>query len=170
MRSRSRTSRAGRSQEALDALRAFLKADDLKAETDEARRDLAELPMAATFQVAQVLQGQGKFDEAIAAFQGYLAQFPNGPQSADAQRAILDTQLAQIADDHERNARHKEARAAWQAFVAAEPAGWPRAASPLPGRRELPEGEAAQIDEAIAAWETLAAQVPRHRARRARPV
>ena len=43
--------------------------------------------MAAQFQVGQILQGQEKFDEAIAAFKGYLAKYPNGPQSADAQRA-----------------------------------------------------------------------------------
>ena len=55
--------------------------------------------MTATFQVGQVLQGQTKFDEAIAAWKGYLARYPNGPQSADAQRAILDTQLL-IAADH----------------------------------------------------------------------
>ena len=38
------------------------------------------------FLVGQILQGQGKFDEAIAAYKGYLAKYPNGPQSADAQR------------------------------------------------------------------------------------
>ena len=37
----------------------------------------------------RVAGGQQRFDEAIAAFKGYLARFPNGPQSADAQRSIL---------------------------------------------------------------------------------
>ncbi len=82
--------------------------------------------MTATFQVGQVLQGQGKFDEAIAAWKGYLAKFPNGPQSADAQRAILDTQLL-IADDHLGREQYAEARAAWQAFVAQNPLDAPRA-------------------------------------------
>ena len=82
--------------------------------------------MTATFQVGQILQGQEKFDEAIAAWKGYLAKFPDGPQSADAQRAILDTQLL-IAADHLRREQYAEARAAWQAFVAAEPARRPRA-------------------------------------------
>ena len=50
----------------------------------------AKSTMTATFQVGQILQGQAKFAEAIAAWEGYLAKFPNGPQSADAQRAILD--------------------------------------------------------------------------------
>src|SRR6202165_1310412 len=76
--------------------------------------------MAAQFQVGQVLQGQEKFAEAIAAWKGYLARFPNGPQSADAQRAILDTQLLSAAD-HLRREPYTEARAAWQAFVAQNP-------------------------------------------------
>ncbi len=77
----------------------FLKEEGFKVETDQARRDWAELAMTASFQVGEILQGQQKFAEAIAAWKGYLARFPNGPQSADAQRAILDTQLL-IAADH----------------------------------------------------------------------
>ena len=89
----------GKSTEALDAFTPFLKEEGFKVETDEARRDWAELAMTASFQVGEILQGQQKFAEAIAAWKGYLAKFPNGPQSADAQRAILDTQLL-IAADH----------------------------------------------------------------------
>ena len=110
----------GKSQEALEAFGAFLKEDGFRAETDEAKRDLAERLMTATFQVGRILQGQEKFAEAIAAWKGYLAKFPNGPQSADAQRAILDTQLL-IAADHLRREQFAEARAAWQAFVAQNP-------------------------------------------------
>src|SRR5207302_3649804 len=99
---------------------AFLKRDGFRAETDEARRDLAERTMTATFQAARILQGQEKFAEAIAAWKGYLAKFPDGPQSADAQRAILDTQLLEAAD-HLRREQYAEARAAWQAFVAQNP-------------------------------------------------
>src|SRR5262249_11257025 len=104
----------GKSQEALETFSAFLRTEGFRAETDEARRDLAELTPRATFQVGQVLQGQEKFAEAIAAWKGYLAHFPNGPQSADAQRAILDTQLLTAAD-HLRREQYAEARAAWQA-------------------------------------------------------
>src|SRR5262249_44145078 len=98
----------GKSQEALDALKAFV-ASDGKGEAEEARKERAALVMAAQFQVGQILQGQGKFDEAIAAFQGYLAKFPNGPQSADAQRAILDTKLL-IAQDLLNRKQYAEAR------------------------------------------------------------
>ena len=82
--------------------------------------------MTATFQFGQILQGQQKFDEAIAAWKGYLAKFPNGPQSADAQRAILDTQLL-IAADHLAREHYPEARAAWHAVRRPEPARRPRA-------------------------------------------
>ena len=147
----------GKSQEALEAFGAFLKEEGFRAETDEAKRDLAERMMTATFQVGQILQGQEKFAEAIAAWKGYLARFPNGPQSADAQRAILDTQLL-IAADHLRREQYAEARAAWQAFVAE---------NPLDGR--VPQvlfaiGESFQtekkFDEAIAAWEPLLSKFP----------
>src|SRR5205814_9920991 len=64
--------------------------------------------------------GQEKFTEAIDAFKGYLAKYPNGPQSADAQRAILDTQLA-VANDLLRREKFEQARQAWNAFVAQNP-------------------------------------------------
>ncbi|HEX4753996.1 MAG TPA: MG2 domain-containing protein, partial [Solirubrobacterales bacterium] len=147
----------GKQQEALDAFRAFLKGEDSKAEADEARGDKAELAMAATFQVAQILQQQGKFDEAIAADRGYLAQFPDGPQSADAQRAILDAQLA-IAADFERHERYEKARAAWRSFAAQNPLD-PRVPQVLfqVGQSFLAEKK---YGEAIAAWEALANKFP----------
>ncbi|MDB5351392.1 MAG: large extracellular alpha-helical protein, partial [Planctomycetota bacterium] len=102
----------GKSQEAITAFAAFLKGDDAVADTDEARRERAELLMAAQFQIGQILQGQGKFDEAISAFKGYLAKYPNGRQSADAQRAVLDVQV-QVAYDLVRREKYAEARAAF---------------------------------------------------------
>ena len=147
----------GKSEQALDALTRFLKEEGFKAESDETKRILAQLSMTATFQVAQVLQGQQKFDEAIAAWKGYLSKFPNGPQSADSQRAILDTQLM-IAEDHKSHDRHDEARAAWSAFVAQ---------NPLDGR--VPEvlfkvGESHEsqknFEKAIAAWQPLLSRFP----------
>jgi tetratricopeptide (TPR) repeat protein len=147
----------GKSTEALDALTQFLKEDGFKIETDEARRDWAELAMTASFQVAAILQGQQKFAEAIAAWKGYLAKFPNGPQSADAQRAILDTQLLAAAD-HSNRRRFPEARSAWNDFVTQ---------NPLDGR--VPQllfqlGESyrseRRFDQAIAAWETLISKFP----------
>ena len=118
----------------------FVKNEGLKVETDEARRDQAELVMTATFQHAQILQGQQKFTEAITGWKGYLANFPNGPQSADAQRAILDTQLL-IAADHLARHRYPEARTAWNEFVSQNPLDGRVPADPLPDRRELRDRE-----------------------------
>ena len=147
----------GKSEQAIEALTAFLKGDGYRAETDEARRDLATLAMTATFQIAQILQSQAKHSEAITAFEGYLAKFPNGPQSADAQRSILDVRLA-VAQEKLYRKQFAEARTAWAAFVAQ---------NPLDGR--VPQvlfqvGESFVIeekyDEAIAAWDPLLSKFP----------
>jgi alpha-2-macroglobulin len=147
----------GKSQQALEAFTAFLKGDAAHAVTDDARREQTTLLMTAQFQVGQILQGQEKYDEAIAAWKAYLAKYPNGPQSADAQRAILDTQIL-IAQDHLRREQYAEARAAWQSFVAQ---------NPLDARVpevlfKIGESFAAQkkYDEAIAVRETLIGKFP----------
>jgi len=147
----------GKSEEALEAFSGFLKDEGFRAETDEAKRDLADLSMTATFQVGRVLQGQKKFDEAIAAWKGYLAKYPNGPQSADAQRAILDTQVL-IAAGHLAAERYDEARAAWQAFLAQNPLD-----ARVPGvLYQLGQSFEAEkkFDRAIAAWEPLLSKFP----------
>ena len=147
----------GKSEQALNAFTSFLKEEGFKAESDEAKRTFAQLSMSATFQIALILQGQQKFDEAIAVWKGYLTKFPNGAQSADAQRAIIDTQIL-IAEDHKNHERFDEARAAWLAFVAQ---------NPLDGR--VPEvlfkiGQSYEtqkhFDQALVAWEPLLSKFP----------
>ena len=147
----------GKSSEALDAYIRFLKEEGFKVETDPARRDWAELAMTASFHVGGILQGQQKFAEAIAAWKGYLTKFPNGPQSADAQRAILDTQLL-IAADHHSRGRHAEARAAWNDFVIQNPldARVPQVLFQI-GESFVAEK---QFEQAIAAWEPLTSKFP----------
>ena len=147
----------GKSTDALDAYTQFLKEDGFHAVTDAARRDWAELGMTASFHIGAILQGQQKFAEAIAAWKGYLAKFPNGPQSADVERAILDTQLL-IAADHAQRGRYPEARAAWNGFVIQNPldARVPQVLF------QIGDNLAAEkkYDQAIAAWETLASKFP----------
>ncbi len=143
----------GKADLAIEALTSFLKGDGFRAETDEARRDLADLPMTASFLIARTLQGQGRFDEATRAFQGYLAKYPNGPQSAQAQRAILDVQLAAAADARSRK-KYAEARAAWLAFVAGNPLD--RRVPQLLFEVGASLAAEKKWDEAIAAWDTLA--------------
>jgi tetratricopeptide (TPR) repeat protein len=147
----------GKSQEALDAYGALLARDAGRGETEDDRETRLRLQMSAQFQMGLILQGQQKFDDAIAAWKGYLAKFPNGPQGADSQRAILDTQLL-IAADHQARERYEQARAAWTAFVAANPldARVPEALF------SIGESFASQKkwEEAIAAWESLASKFP----------
>ena len=147
----------GKSEEALSAYTAFLKEDAFKAESDDARRDLARLSMTATFEIARISRDQSRFDEAIATWKGYLTKFPNGPQSADAQRAIVDTQFA-IANEHSERARHDEARAAWQLFVAQNPldARVPQALFLVGASFETQK----KYDAAITAWEPLLSKFP----------
>lgn len=149
----------GRSQASLEAFEAFLAGKGYQAgDTDEARRDEAEWLMAAQFHVAWILRWQGKYAEAIEAWKDYLAKYPNGPQSADSQKAILATQLL-IAQEHLRLKRYDEARRVWGEFVAQ---------NPLDGR--VPQVlfqvgasflQEEKWDEAIKAWETLAGKFPK---------
>jgi hypothetical protein len=147
----------GKTQEAVESFNAFLRGDGYRAESEEARRDLAERLMSAQFQLGKVLQSQAKFDEAIAAFRGYLTKHPDGPQSADSQRAILDTQLL-AAQAHRRAERFDQARETWRTFVTD---------NPLDGRvpqvlYDIGESLLAQkrFDDATAAWETLIGKFP----------
>jgi uncharacterized protein YfaS (alpha-2-macroglobulin family)/TolA-binding protein len=147
----------GKSEAALEAYKAFLAGKGYKAEMDAARRTEAELQMAAQFQVGAILQGQQKFDDAIEAWKGYLAKHPNGPQSADAQRAIVDTRLL-IAQDLFSRKQYDKARQAWADFAAQNPLD-PRVPQVL---FEIGNSLAVEKkwDEAIAAWETLAGKFP----------
>jgi tetratricopeptide (TPR) repeat protein len=147
----------GKGTEAFDALTRFIREDGFKIETDEASREWAELSMTASFQVAQILQGQQRYREAIAAWKGYLARFPNGPQSADAQRETLNTQLL-IAADHLNRGHFAEARAAWSEFTIQNPLD-ERVPAVLFQVGQSYEKEK-QFDRAIAAWETLAGKFP----------
>ena len=92
--------------------------------------------MDASFKIGAILQGQQKFAEAIAAWKGYLAQFPNGPQSADAQRAVLDTQLL-IAADHPEPIALRGSTRGLDRVCRPEPARRSRARAAVPDRPEL---------------------------------
>ena len=142
---------------AIEAFRVFLQRKAFQAETDEARRDQAELSMTATFDVAQTLQGQAKFAEAIAGYQAYLAKFPNGPKSADAQRAILDAEI-QVADAALAMEKYPEARAAWQGFAARYPldARVPQVLFEVGQSYETER----KFAEALLAWDALIGKFP----------
>lgn len=147
----------GKSEAALAAFRDFIAGKRYEVSGDEARTLHASLQMSAQFQIAQILQGQEKFNDAIAAWKDYLARFPNGPQSADAQRAIVDTQIL-IGSEHHRKKEYDAARTAWQLFVTQNPLD-PRVPQILfqIGESFVPQEK---FDDAIAAWELLAGKFP----------
>jgi len=147
----------GQADPAIAAFAAFLKGNGYRVESDEARRTRADLAMRATFLIAKATLGQGKFTEAVTAFESYLNQFPNGPESGDARRAILDARFREAEDSFNRE-RYGEARAGWLKFAEAQPLDdrVPLALFSV-GRAFASEKK---WDEAIAAWDTLAARFP----------
>jgi len=147
----------GQADPAIAAFTAFLKGEGFRVETDETRRTRADLAMRATFLIARATLGQGRFPAAIAAFEAYLNQYPNGSESGDARRAILDAQFAAAQDAFQRE-KFADARAAWLRFAEANPldARVP-AALFLAGKTFAQEK---QWDNAIAAWDTLIARFP----------
>ncbi len=147
----------GKAPEALSAFLAFLDGKTFQADGDEPRRRLADLTMTATYRIGQIQFSQTKFDDAINAWRGYLAKFPDGPQSADAQRAILDTQYASAAELFRRE-QFEAARTAWKAFAAANPLD-PRIPESLFLVGEAFAAEQ-KFPDALAAWELLAAKFP----------
>ena len=63
----------GKSSLALEAFTRFVKQEGFQVETEEAKRDWADLAMDASFKIGAILQGQQDFAGAIAAWKGYLA-------------------------------------------------------------------------------------------------
>ncbi len=114
--------------------------------------------MTASFQVGEILQGQQKFAEAIAAWKGYLAKFPNGPQSADAQRAILDTQLLIAADHLSRGATSP--KRAPPGATSSPRTRWTPASPRSCSRSARASQTEKKFDQAIAAWEPLTSKFP----------
>ena len=148
----------GKSTEALEAFTQFLRQDAAQLESPEARRDWAELAMDASFKVGAILQGQQKFAEAIAAWKGYLAKFPNGPQSADC--TASDSRYSAL--DRRRSpgaiavcrCTHRLDRAS---SLRTRSTAACRSSSSRSARATLLEKK---YDQAIAAWESLAGKFP----------
>ena len=128
----------GKSQQALEALTAFLKGEGFRAETDEAKRDLAAaVDDGARSRSARSSRGRRSSTRRSPPGEGYLAKFPNGPQSADAQRAILDTQLLIAARPPAPRAVRRGPRRLARRSSPQNPLDARVPAGPLPGRREL---------------------------------
>ncbi len=109
----------GRSEEALSAFRAFLNGEGYEV-VEASRAERAELEMATTFQISEILAAQNQFDEAIDAFETYVRRFPDGPRNGDARRRVPDVILAKAADARNRE-DYEEARRIWRRFLEGYP-------------------------------------------------
>ena len=96
---------AGRADDAITAYRDFIACKDFRAPDGEAANKFdeeiratpanhyANLKMRALFRIGQILGTQKKQEEAIATWQSYIKDYPNGPEWSDSQNAIIDAEF-----------------------------------------------------------------------------
>ena len=96
---------AGRADDAIAAYRDFmatkgfsLPEGDAATAIDEELRaapatHLANLKMRALFRIGQILDQQKKHEEAIATWQSYVKDYPNGPEWSESQNAIINAEF-----------------------------------------------------------------------------
>jgi alpha-2-macroglobulin len=123
---------AGRSDDAVAAYRDFLArkgfglpdGDAADAMDDEIRATpathLANLEMRAVFRIGQILAAQKTHDEAIATWQGYVKDYPNGPDWSACQAAIINAEY-QLGLDALADKKDDDAMKRFEAFLRAHP-------------------------------------------------
>jgi len=123
---------AGRSDDAIAAYRDFLakkgfglpEGDAADAMDDEIRATpathLANLEMRAVFRIGQILASQKKHEEAIATWQGYVKDYPNGPDWSASQTAIISAEF-QLGLDALAAKQDEIAMRRFEAFLQAHP-------------------------------------------------
>ena len=101
---------ASRADDAIAAYRKFGEGGDYRLPDGDAAKKydeelraapathLANLKMRAVFRIGALLNQQQKRDEAIATWQSYVKDFPNGPQWSESQNAIINAEFAKGMD------------------------------------------------------------------------
>lgn len=96
---------AGRADDAIAAYRSFIAGKDFRLPEGEAATTfdeeiratpathLANLKMRALFRIGQILDTQKKHAEAIVVWQGYIKDYPNGPEWSESQNAIIHAEF-----------------------------------------------------------------------------
>ena len=96
---------AGRADDAIVAYQSFIGGKGFRLPQGEAAQKfeeelraapathLANLKMRAVFRIGALLDRQKKREAAIAIWQGYVKDYPNGPQWSDSQNAIIDAKF-----------------------------------------------------------------------------
>jgi TolA-binding protein len=175
---------AGRADDAIKAFRDFIAGTGFRLPDGEAAQKfeeelraapathLANLKMRAVFRIGTILGQQKKRAEAIATWQGYVKDFPNGPQWSESQNAIIDAEF-QIGMDALAEQNETLALQRFEEFLRAHPLDEraPRilyvfGAVPLAKARALEEskGDKAAIEasyrKAIEEWTKLVSKYP----------
>ncbi len=170
----------GRSEEAIEAYKGFLKAEYrepvYEQEEDESGESHAErflrLRMLATYTIGDILRSQKNYAGAIEMWNQYVAQFPNGPQWTDAQQGIINAEF-QTGIDLLADEKYDEAVTALDKFLARHPLdGRSRqimfiygqmhyhAAEEQRKKTETSEGGQGEYRKAISEWDKLVKKYP----------
>lgn len=102
---------SGRPADAADAVERFL--------AEPRHRDSEQVPDARRL-LGYVLRSQGKFDQALAAWQKFLASHPAHPAWSEVQQSIVDTEFTKAENAHRKN-DYPTARRLWSEFLAKYP-------------------------------------------------
>ena len=126
---------SGRADDALAAYREFIAGQGFRLPDGEAAKKyeeeiraapathLAELKMRAVFRIGTMLGQQKKRAEAIATWQSYVKDYPNGPQWSDSQNAIIDAEF-QLGMDALADSNEALAMERFDGFLRAHPLDW----------------------------------------------
>lgn len=101
---------------ALEEFRALIDRKRIRPATPEDNQLAESLAQDALFKIGRLLLQQKKYADAIGAWNQYVARYPNGPQWAASQQAIVDAEFA-IGDDARQDERFDDARQAWNKFL-----------------------------------------------------
>ncbi len=158
---------AGRADDAIGAYRDFIatkgfrlpEGDAATAMDEELRAapatHLANLKMRALFRIGQILASQKKQEEAIAVWQAYVKDYPNGPEWSQSQNAIINAEF-QMGLDALTGKNEELAMQRFNTFLRAHPLD-ERAPRILYLFGAVHEAEALDLEEAKGAKEKITA-------------
>ncbi|MBX3394228.1 MAG: tetratricopeptide repeat protein [Phycisphaerae bacterium] len=157
----------GRTDDAIAAFRSLINRDRIRPEESNIVKSAEALSQSALFQVGQLLLSQRKYADAIGAWNQYIAKYPNGPQWASSQQAIIDAEYG-IGADAQADERFDDARGAWARFIEKYPLD-PRASGILFAfgemafREQMKRKDAGDVPDwniPIQAWKRLVEKNP----------
>jgi uncharacterized protein YfaS (alpha-2-macroglobulin family)/TolA-binding protein len=158
---------AGRADDAITAYRDFIAGKGFSLPDGEAAdafdEEIRETPathfgnlkMRALFRIGQILASQKKQEEAIAAWQQYVKDYPNGPEWSESQGAIINAEF-QMGLDALTDKKEKLAMERFETFLRAHPLD-ERAPRILYLFGAIHEAKAIDLEDAKGAEEEIAA-------------